>query len=177
MIGQFKTHVWCHLEFSHGAMYHAANVHLAALDGAQSSFTHSLGLSVEDAFLRFNFAPLCLRRDIAILGLLHKITLGLAHPSFSDVFPMRSAVHVHEHDTRQERRRHSKQFVEHCDGGQTGYFGKSIFSACRVYNFLPSYMVIAKTVSQFQSFLTKDSRLACRNKQESWPHLYYCRSL
>ena len=120
LIAQFKTHVWCHLEFSIGAIFHAADSHLQEIDGVQQSFCRSLDLTEEHAFLSFNFAPLCLRRDIAVLGLLHKITFGHAHEAFVELFPLRSTVHVHEFDTRQERRRHHKQFVEHNDGDKQG---------------------------------------------------------
>ena len=86
LIGQFKSHVWCHLEFSSGAIYHAADSHLKDVDSVQDSFIRALGLSAESAFVDFKMPPLCLRRDIAILGLLHKVVLGIAHPEFAELF-------------------------------------------------------------------------------------------
>ena len=53
----------------------------------QRSFIQELGLTEEDAFLKLNQAPLELKRDIAALGLLHKIQLGEAHPDFDALFP------------------------------------------------------------------------------------------
>ena len=175
LVVQFKSHVWCHLEFSTGAVYHAADTHLRDIDSVQDSFIHALGLSEKSAFLDFKLPPLCLRRDIAVLGLLHKIVLGFAHPMFVEMFPMRAQVHIHAHDTRYERRRHGKQFVEHSDGGQSGYFSRSVFAACRVYNFLPAYAVQTDSVKAFQKLLTRDARFACQTGRPDWPKMYSCR--
>ena len=50
-------------------------------------FAREIGLSEDVAFMEFNVAPLGLRRDIGMLGLLFKIATGQAHPAFSDLFP------------------------------------------------------------------------------------------
>ena len=177
LIGQFKSHVWCHLEFSSGAIYHAADSHLKDVDSVQDSFIRALGLSAESAFVDFKMPPLCLRRDIAILGLLHKVVLGIAHPEFAELFPMRVHTHLHPHDTRTASRRHNKQFVEHNDGGQSGYFSRSVFSACRVYNFLPAYVVRSNCVKTFQSCLTRDAKIACQTRRLDWQRMYSCRPI
>ena len=118
-----------------------------------------------------------MRCDIAVLGLLHKVVRGTAHPDLLEVFPMRSRVHTHGFDTRRERRRHGKQFVEHCEGQHAGsdYFGRSIFAACRTYNFLPAYVVDAQSVSSFQTLLTRDARIGCQSGWFRWLRMYYCR--
>ena len=76
LISQFKTHVWGLIEIHQGAIFHAAATHLNKLDHLQDSFLRELGISCEEAFIKFNFAPVCLRRDIGILGMLHKRVLG-----------------------------------------------------------------------------------------------------
>ena len=57
---------------------HAAESKLDELDAIQHRFLRALDLSQENAFLRYNLAPLRLRRDIAVLGFLHRIQLGNA---------------------------------------------------------------------------------------------------
>ena len=76
----------CLLEQSAVAIYHAAQTHLESLNALQRNFVSELGLSEAEAFLEHKLAPLALRRDIAALGLLHKIQLGEAPPDFNGLF-------------------------------------------------------------------------------------------
>ena len=89
IIQQFKSHVRCLLEQSAFAIYHAAQSHFESLSALQRSFVRELDLYEAEAFLVHKLAPLALRRNIAALGLLHKIQLGEAHPDFSCVFQQR----------------------------------------------------------------------------------------
>ena len=111
LLQQYKAHVLCLLEQSSVAIYHAAQTHLDALDRLQRSFVEELGLSENEAFLAHNLAPLQLRRDIAALGLLHKIQLGEAHADFDGLFPRR--IEAASASTRHGSRRHGRQFHEH----------------------------------------------------------------
>ena len=70
-----------------GGIFHASSYRLAKIDHAQDRFLRELGIPAEQAFLEFNFAPPKLRRNIGILGLLHKRVLGLCHPSFDRLIP------------------------------------------------------------------------------------------
>jgi hypothetical protein len=79
LILQFKTHVWCHLELNTGGHYHACDTVLARLDSVQRNFIRSLDLSPTRAFLDYNLAPLCLRRDIAMLGFIYNAVHGRTH--------------------------------------------------------------------------------------------------
>ena len=54
----------------------------------QNSFLNHLGLGDRDAFLRFNLAPLQLRRDVGMLGALWKVSRGIAHPDLCALFPL-----------------------------------------------------------------------------------------
>ena len=85
LITQYKTHVWGLVEIHCGGYFHAATSLLDKVDQVQRSFLHHLQVSEQDAFLDFNFAPTILRRNIAVLGLLHKRVLGLCHRSFEDL--------------------------------------------------------------------------------------------
>ena len=157
LIQQYKSHVLSLLEFSNASIYHAAESKLDELDAIQHRFLRALDLSRENAFLRYNLAPLRLRRDIAVLGFLHRIQLGECHEDFTNLFPRQA--HGHAINTRYGKRRHGRQFQE--IRGTTNYFNQSIFSPVRVYNVLPDYVVAAKSVKSFQSLPTKDDRYAC----------------
>ena len=86
-INQFKTHVWSLLEMDAGAIFHAASSLLEKLDDAQNRFLRTIDITPEHAFLECNFAPPKLRRNIAMLGMLHKRVLGKCHPSFACLLP------------------------------------------------------------------------------------------
>ena len=88
MFVQYKTHIWGFTEYQNGAILHACVSSLAKLDRLQSSFVHALNMTEEVAFLDHNFAPPTLRRDIGILGFLHKRVLNQCHPSVARLFPL-----------------------------------------------------------------------------------------
>ena len=57
------------------------------LDKFQVHILRELGVTVEEAFLQFNAAPLRIRRDIAMLALIFKCAHGLAHENLQEKFP------------------------------------------------------------------------------------------
>ena len=156
LLQQYKAHVLCILEGSACAIYHAAQPHLSTLDELQRRFVRKLGLDESEAFLRKGgLAPLELRRDIAVLGFLHKIQLGDVHPDLHGLFPR--YIEPATAPTRRAARRHARQFRE--QSGNSFYFKQSLFGALTVYNFLPTYAVETTTVKAFQTLLTRDARL------------------
>ena len=172
LLQQYKAHVLCILEGSVCAIYHAAQSHLNSLDELQRRFVEKLGLTESEAFLRKGgLAPLELRRDIAVLGFLHKIQLGNVHPDLHCLFPRE--IEPPAAPTRSTARRHSLQFREHT--GNSMYFKQSLFGAVTVYNFLPTHIVEARSVKTFQSMLTMDARRACQAQTPGWQTIYNCR--
>ena len=87
LIDQFKTQIWGLVESHSGGYFHAANSLLQKIEKRQLNFLKQLNVTVEEVFLKFNFAPVMLRRNIAVLGLLHKWVIGVAHPAFDVVLP------------------------------------------------------------------------------------------
>ena len=90
LIDQFKTHVWGLMEFQNGAIFHASDYLLSKLDCVHANFLMELGVEQSDAFMNFNFAPPDLRRNIGILGMIHKRVLGRCHPVFQKLLPFKS---------------------------------------------------------------------------------------
>ena len=87
LINQYKAHVWGLVEMYSGAYFHASVSLLDKIDQVQTSFLHKLDVSAKIAFLEFNFAPTVLRRNIAILGMIHKRVLGQCHSAFFKLLP------------------------------------------------------------------------------------------
>ena len=130
----------------------------------QDRFLGSLLITKEDAFCFHNFAPATLRRDIGILGFLHKRTLGECHPAIKAFLPMDppgSNWHdkqISPQDSSGIRRRH--------------LFQRSVFGMIDVYNRLPPCIIECTTVKDFQKQLTSIARSKCNNGDASWPQSF-----
>ena len=140
LIIQFKIHIWGIIEFSSGCLLHASESALARIDRLQSSFVQELRVSEEFVFLVYNFAPLELRRDIGILGFIHKRVLGDCHPAIPSLLPF-SAVEV--------AWRHPKQLETHLNicVARPNLYWRSLFGLVHVYNRLPDHIVATISVS------------------------------
>ena len=171
MVTQYKAHVSCRLEMNSAGFYHAVNTVLDPLDQLQNSFLQKVGLTMEEAFLEFNLAPLSTRRDIAMLGLIFKCARGLAHPDLQQLFPRAIEVH-HGHETRLQGRRHSMQLQEERFDTHHSLLRRSIFGLTRVWNRLPQAVIALSNVTEFQKQLTDLVRVACRNDDFEWPLLF-----
>ena len=164
LIGQFKTHVWGIMEQNNGAIFHASNYLLDRLDACQRHFLHEIDMTEADAFLKYNFGTPSLRRDIGILGLLHKRVLGKAHPVFQDLLPF------HREDHGASTGSHSKQLYGRQleIKFQVQLHHRSIFSMVHIYNRLSQNTVNSNSVSAFQSQLTRIERERCMRGDPDW---------
>ena len=68
---QYKQQVLSYIEYRSAAIYHATSTNLNRLDKLQDKFLRDLGITRGAALVDFSLAPLSMRRDIALLGLLH----------------------------------------------------------------------------------------------------------
>ena len=146
-------------------LFHAARSLLKKLDGAQDHYLRELDLSPAQAFLDFNFAPAALRRDVAVLGVLHKRVIGKCHPSYNRLLPWRS-------DRFPEPRElgHSKQLYVHSVevSNHQAIFNRSIFGMVTIYNDLPQDVVDATSVGALQHKLMQITRTRCQAKDADW---------
>ena len=124
------------------------------------------------AFLDCNFAPPSLRRNIGILGLLHKRVLGEAHPIFQKLLPFHADIFNYLRP-----REHSKQLYCHIleVQRQQALHQRSIFGMVKVYNHLPQWLIDCSTVSSFQSHLTKLAREKCKKDEPDWKSMFSAR--
>ena len=156
------------------AVFHAATSHLAKLDAIQREFGAKIGLAEEQIFMEYNLAPLKLRRNIAALGFLHRVALGLAHPDIAQLFPFDSSS-SHRFRTRLSIHRHDKQLMDRCNGSQNDLVHRSFFGMVRIYNLLPQHAINMPTVSCFQKELTKMTRNVCQTSRP-WQSLFCSRT-
>ena len=70
------------------AIYHATQTVLEPLDRSLDIFLRDIQLDARSAFLGHNMAPLSMRRDIAMLGFLHKRMLGDTHGDICSLLPL-----------------------------------------------------------------------------------------
>ena len=169
LITQYKTHIWGLVEINCGGYFHAARSLLDKVGQVQISFLRKLGLTEKEKKLEHNFAPTVLRRNIAMLGVLHKRVLGICHKSFERLLPWRSS--------RFDVPRgcgHNKQLYGHrleVTHERTLFF-RSIFAMVDVYNNLPQSVIDAKCIKSFQQKLTDIVRERCQSDKASW-QLYF----
>ena len=172
LISQFKTHVWGIMETQNGGIFHASDYLLHRLDCKQRHFLEELQISEADAFLNHNFAPPCLRRDIGVLGLLHKRVIGKCHPVFQKLFPFHADVFGSLRPNEHDKQLYGHIIEVHY---QHALHNRSIFGMVYVYNRLPQYVVDADNVCLFQRRLTVLARKACEDEEENWERLFSCR--
>jgi hypothetical protein len=86
LVTLYKAQLLAFLEYRTPAIYHVTRDILRRLDRVQSRFLEDVGLSQADALMEFNLAPLATRRDIAMMGLLHRTAIGKGPPQFRNHF-------------------------------------------------------------------------------------------
>ncbi len=80
-------HVWGIVETHSGAIFHASDYLLDKLDSAQRHFLNEVGVTEAEALEENNSASPKFRRDIGVLGFLHKRVLGKSHPDIQRLLP------------------------------------------------------------------------------------------
>ena len=153
------------MEAQNGGIFHASTSHLNRLDSAQHHFLQELAISEEKAFWDFNFAPPTLRRNIGVLGLLHKRAIGQSHPDFEVLLPWFQTQFGFTVAGRHNKQLYSNvmEVTAHLE-----LFKRSIFAMVDVYNHLPQYAVDSISVSTFQKHLTRIARARCENALPEW---------
>ena len=130
-------------------------------------------MSEQQAFLDFNLAPTVLRRDVAILGLLHKRVLCQSHRTFEKLLPFYSE----RFDTGRgfgHTKQLCGQWLEATHHPKLS--GKSVLLIVDIYNNLRQHVVDAPSVSSFQRFLTQQTRERCKQGDPLWQFSFNKRS-
>ena len=174
LVRLYKAQILSFLESSTPALYHAAPSTLAWIDRVQVRFLKEIDLSEFDALRDFRLAPLKCRRDIAMLGVLHKVNLGTAPPQLAALFPRIGLVDEPPERCRLRfwRRLHNMQLATPVDLSSSDVLRRSVFGLVRCYNKLPQIMVDATTVKLLQRELQLGLLRYAERGADDWKTLY-----
>lgn len=152
----YKAYLLSFLECRTPAVYHARRNVLEKLDRVQSKFLDDLGIPQVTALMEFNLAPLAARRDMAMLGLVHRAVLGKGPSHFRKLFSIGPDGNLV--DTRS---RISEPLAK-----------RSALGLVPVYNLLPDGIRSAKEVHIFQKRLQSELKLRAEAGVEQWENTY-----
>ena len=109
---------------------------LSRLDAVQSRFLCDVGVDDVTALVEFHLAPLSTRRDIAMLGLIHRTIRGKGPSQFEEFFWRDPQHHAKLVDPRVTSR--------------SPLIKRSAMGLVAIYKLLSQNVVCAKSVSAFQ---------------------------
>ena len=123
-----------------GKVYHTCDSLLNSVDAIQDTLLDRLGITDKQALFDFNLAPLSARRDMAMLGLVHRTVLGKGPPQFARFFKLAEG-------SPARRSRHKLQLLElqadvtdsifpSSTGAPADYVARSALGLCVVCNLL-----------------------------------------
>ncbi len=164
----FKSHILSFLEYRTPGIHYASTSVLNELDDVQVRFLKEIGVDEECALMRFNLAPLCVRRDIAILGVIHRAVLRQGPPQFFEFFHLNSAPPA---ASGRRGARHPYQLAEWPAGRNLDLMRRSALGMIRVYNLLPENVVETSGVKEFQSLLSGIVRDRVMARDHRWRSL------
>ena len=171
---QYKCHILPFVEHSTPAVYHASKTLLDVLDKVQQTFLRRLEFTEETALVRYNLAPLSSRRDMAMLGVVHRTVLGEGPPHFRKwFFP---AEETHSYPTRLQTNAHRRQLHDYLDGSHSALLQRSALGLPRVYNRLPANVVQCSSVKTFQRELQTLLKKAAEEGELNWATRFSPRS-
>ena len=151
---QYKQQVMSYIEYRSAATYHATSTVLNRIDKLHDNFLGELGVTREAALMDFNLAPLAMRRDIALLGLLHRSAIGEGPEQFRKFF---------------KRREGSFRLVDPL--AASPFMRRSIWGLVSIYNLLDN-AVTCSTVSDFQRMLQmRVKRIVAKGLVTDWSTL------
>ena len=141
---------------------------LKPLDQLQERFLNNAGLSNLQALMVFNLAPLTTRRDVAMLGLIHRTVLKKGPAQFQHYFALQTR--AKRANTRGEARKeeHGKQLQDFRERSHLNVVRRSALGLVAVYNLLPAQVVHSTTVKDFQVQLQELVKQRAAGGCEDW---------
>ena len=172
----YKAQILSYLESSTPGVYHAAPSVLERLDRVQRRLLRELEIDELSALSDYRLAPLPARRDMAMLGVLHKVTLGSAPPQLSALFPVRGTADeplLYFQRLRHWRPLHNKQLHSHAPFNCTEAMRRSLFGLVRCYNQLPQSVVDSGSIKAFQRKLQSALKeYALKGTDDAWARFF-----
>ena len=174
LVHLYKAQVLSYIESSTPGLFHAAVSVLERIDRVQQRLLRNVGLDDLSALTNYKLAPLCSRRDIAMLGVLHKVALGKAPQPLADLFPLLGEVSEPfvRIRTRHWRPRHSKQLYTEAGIASSDVMQRSLFGLVHLYNKLPQKVVDSPSPHAFQGRLQAALKKYAQAGVENWQRLF-----
>ena len=174
LVRLYKAQILSYIESSTPGIYHAAASVLSCVDRVQGRFLREVGLCEVQALSDYKLAPLCSRRDIAMLGALHKLNLGTAPPQMFELFPPAGPPRAISQfpALRRLRQFHNKQIFTHSKYNSTEVMKNSVFGLVHCYNALPQWVVDIPSVKVFQRHLQRALLHFAHTGADDWPKLF-----
>ncbi len=170
----YKANVLSFIESGVAGYFHAAPSTLECIDRVQRRFLRRIGLTDEQALLDFRLAPLKVRREIGILGFLHRVILGQISGQISELFPRaipRSSSGWIS-GRIQGARRHDKQLLDRITAESSDQMKRSIFGMVQCYNALPQHVVDSPSGKCFQRQLQQALVTRVREGYDGWRSVF-----
>ncbi len=176
LVRLYKSLVLSYIESGTPGYYHASQSVLDCIDRVQRRFLREMQLSDEDALLNYRLAPLAARRDIAVLGFLHRASLGLVTEQIQQLFPrvgrrepVGSAIPSR---VRGATAFHNRQLFDRVTASSTEQLKKSFFGMVQCYNALPQHVVNHQSVSSFQRELQDSMMRRAAEGFDGWQQIF-----
>jgi len=148
LVKKYKARVLSYVEYRTAAVYHATDTVLEPLNNLQERYLRRFGITEIDSLINFRLAPLSCRRDMAMLGVLHRAALKKGPEHFHSFFFQGGGAATVR--TRLSTRRHTAQLKEYRQGRFLEILRRSALGLVAVYNRLPQRFVDSLTVADFQ---------------------------
>jgi hypothetical protein len=150
----YKSLVLSGIEFATPALYHCSEYALRPLETIQERLSKELGFGEVKLLMQHSLAPFRCRRDIAMLGLLHRIMKGWA-PNCFNKFIYSWSGPSYPRSLRAPHLRHNPQIHDPSDGTESRLMNRSIFGLIYAYNCLPQVVVDSCSISISQRHLQR----------------------
>jgi hypothetical protein len=177
LIDLYKARILSYIEYRTPAVYHANSSLLFSLDRVQERVLEAASVQESEALLFMNLAPLSMRRDIAMLGVIHRAVIGHGPDHFRKYFKKdNSATACHRLGITEYKDGDVTDFMHPSSGGPAEYIQRSVLGLCSIYNMLPARIVEScPTVSSFQGKLQDLAKECCSHELPNWQCLFSTR--
>jgi hypothetical protein len=170
LVRQYKAQILSSIDFATPAIYHAPQFFLHVLDRIQDEFLAEMSLSPLAALCDYNLAPLSTRRDISMMGLLQRVSLGIAPAQFNH-FIYAASPGAQSRGWAFTFLRHGRQLHDPIDGSTSRVMERSVLGLIYTYNCLPTHVVEHKTPKIFQRALQIGVKLCAHSGSSGWEAL------
>jgi len=147
---------------------------LRPIDELLYVFSSQVRTSPEEALVEHNLAPLSMHRDLAMLALLHKVSLEVAPKTIANLFSLHAgALDLLGFPLDFEIPRHCRQLHDPVAFYHPLIILRSILGLVKVYNRLPFNALDARTPKSFQRRLQNVAKDAAKVNAANWQIMFH----